>query len=860
MSERAPTAASLTRRAAAKIQDGDVDDARRVLAEALATDPDYEPAWLWFAFVARDDAERRFCLEQAAATNPESKAKQELVKLRRVSAREPPEVENLVALPPPSLSTPRPGAIRHLKGAAKRRVIGIGAIVLGLLVVLGAVLATVALPDQEPIYVAVVGSTAGPDPAAAGEVIRSAQLYFDDVNADGGIDGHLVELLVFDDKSDPTRAKSIAEQIVADGRALIVIGHRTSPESVAAAPVYAGAKIPAITSTSTADSITEGNPWYFRTVFDNRTQGSLIAAYARYVLHADHLSIVAGNTDYGESLAASITEGFRPHGEVRNLLEVDMVGGREEETLNAAVAKLKADPDPGLIVLALLGDPAAQALEALKAEGITAPVIGGDAIASDALLASVTHSVGQESAWDGLISTAPLMMDSLTSDALRFSDAYQQAFGVEPTWRSATTFDAAIAATTAMRAAGVIGAANDREGERQRIRDALAAMDSPEHAVPGLLGPIYFDEHQTTPRAAVFGVARGNTFASAFEQLRPYSRSAATGLDEDLASGAAIRVDGQILERQRVVFAGVTLNEIGELDTTNLSFYADFFLWFTYTGDDTATDIAFVNAVDAELRIGEPERTTSRDGISYKLYHVTGRFKVPLQFRDFPFDRQHLTISFRNRLWPSSKLVYALDHSIRDQPQAERLHSGSNAAVSINAIPNWRATEVQLYEGSVGSTALLGDPDDDASVVGLEYSLYTVDVTVERHLAAFLVKNLLPLALLAMITYVSLFFPFKQAGTRVSFGTAAILTAAVLLSTVTSGLPQVGYTVAIEWGFYAFIFLSATCIVIGLIGDRLYEQRRFSDLRRLDIFARIYYPTFIIVVVLAYFLHFRSHA
>jgi branched-chain amino acid transport system substrate-binding protein len=94
----------------------------------------------------------------------------------------------------------------------------------------------------------------------------------------------------------------------------------------------------------------------------------------------------------------------------------------------------------------------------------------------------------------------------------------------------------------------------------------------------------------------------------------------------------------------------------------------------------------------------------------------------------------------------------------------------------------------------------------------------------------------------------------------VSFGISGILTAAVLLSTVTGALPQVGYTVAIEWGFYAFIFLSATCILIGLIGDRLYEQRRFSDLRRLDIFARLYYPAFIIVVVIAYFLHFSGRA
>jgi ABC-type branched-subunit amino acid transport system substrate-binding protein len=858
VSERTPTAASLTRRAAAKIRDGEVDDGRRVLAEALATDPEFEFAWLWFASVARDDAERRFCLEQAAAANPESKAKQELVKLRRVAAREPPEVADLVAVPPPILSLPRQSATRHFKGASKRRTSGLGAVILGALVVLGTVLMTRVLHGPPPLYVAVVGSTAGADPAAAGEVIRSAQLYFDQVNGNGGIAGHPVDLLVYDDKSDPALATSIAQQIVSDGRALLVIGHRTSPESVAAGPIYAAAKLPAITSTSTADSITAGNPWYFRTVFDNRTEGSLIAAYAHDILHADHLSIVAGNTDYGKSLAASVVAGFRPFGAVRNLLQVDMSGAREQATVMAAVDKLKVDPDPGLIVLALLADPAAQALKALKAAGVTAPIIGGDAVASDALLATIADSGGPAPAWDGLYAAAPLMMDSLTSDALRFHDAYRQAIGLEPTWRSAATYDAAIAATTAMRAAGVTGAATDRAEERQRIRDALAAMDSPDHAVPGLLGPIYFDSHQTTPRAAVFAVARGSNFDSAYEQLRPYSGSGSTDLEEDLASGAAVQVNGQILERQRVVFSGIELNEIGELDTTNPSFYADFFLWLTYTGDDTATDIVFTNAVDSTLQLGEPERSEVRDGISYRLYHVTGRFKAPLEFHDFPFDRQHLTISFRNRLLPSSELVYALDHHFRDESQEERLQSGANAAVSINTIPNWQASEVELYQGSLGSTQILGDLGADPSTGGLEYSQFTIDVTIERNLAAFLVKNLLPLALLAMITYVSLFFPFKQATTRVSFGISGILTAAVLLSSVTSALPQVGYTVAIEWGFYAFIFLSATCILIGLIGDRLYEQRRFSDLRRLDILARIYYPAFVVLVVLAYFLHFSN--
>ena len=34
----------------------------------------------------------------------------------------------------------------------------------------------------------------------------------------------------------------------------------------------------------------------------------------------------------------------------------------------------------------------------------------------------------------------------------------------------------------------------------------------------------------------------------------------------------------------------------------------DFFLWFNYAGDDSATDIVFVNAVDPDLALGDPVR------------------------------------------------------------------------------------------------------------------------------------------------------------------------------------------------------------------------------------------------------------
>jgi ABC-type branched-subunit amino acid transport system substrate-binding protein len=853
LSERAPTPASLTRLAAERIDDGDLDDARAILAEALGLDPHYEPAWLWFAHIARNAGERRFALEQAIAANPESVARQELAKLRNVTAIEPPEVVEIVPPPSPLFATERPVAAR-IVWRANRKVVAT-TLALIVLATVAAVFVFLTANRIAPLYIAVVDTPAAAD-SGAGEVVNSARLFFDRINANGGINGHPVELLVYNDQNDPALAKEVAERIVADGRALLVIGHRVSSASLAAAPVYAAAGIPAITGTSTADALTAGNPWYFRTVFDNRTQGFLIAAYLEHVLDEDHVSMLGGNDDYGQSLANGIRATFERHGEITHDLTLDTQGDHLDETLAAAAAELQTDDDRGSIVLAMQTDVATKAVVALREAGITGPIVGGDALGSNTFLASFARLPREQDQigfyTDGLMAASPLFMDSLTSESLRWFEAFRGAYGVDPTWRGATIFDAAIASADALRTAGAEGGDADRAAERERIRDSLAALNSAERAIPGLLGPIYFDKNNTTPRAAVFGVARDGQFSSAYEQLEPYSPTGGLGLEADLASGAAIDVDGQILQRQRIVFAGVNFNEIGELDTTNPSFYADFFLWFNYAGGDSAADIAFVNADDAMLTLGAPVREVKHDGTTYRLYRVTGRFKVPLEFQDFPFDKQQLLISFQNRSLPSSHLVYAVDRELLALPQERRLLSGSNAAVSINTIPSWHATGLQVYQDSIGSTALLGDPEASLGSSGIEYSLFTADVTVKRDVGAFLGKNLLPLVLLAAVTYISLFFPHTLTEARITFGVSGILTAAVLLASVTSVLPQVGYTVAIEWGFYAFILLSASCILFGLAGDWLYEQRRLSDLRRLDLASQVFYPAFVLVVVLAY--------
>ncbi|MER7112525.1 hypothetical protein [Streptomyces sp. NPDC000229] len=189
-----------------------------------------------------------------------------------------------------------------------------------------------------------------------------------------------------------------------------------------------------------------------------------------------------------------------------------------------------------------------------------------------------------------------------------------------------------------------------------------------------------------------------------------------------------------------------------------------------------------------------------------------------------------------------------------EQDQAEALRSGSDVDSSIDRLSGWQSARLDLYKATVGSTAALGDPTVAQEAPGIYYGQYVAEVTIQRDLGSFLLKNLLPLVLLALVTYVSLFFSREKRyiGSRISMGITAILSAAVLLTAVTSSLPDVEYNVAIEWGYYAFIFLAATCVLVALISGRLVEKNNVVGWRNLNIAARIYYPVFCLAVVLAY--------
>jgi hypothetical protein len=196
------------------------------------------------------------------------------------------------------------------------------------------------------------------------------------------------------------------------------------------------------------------------------------------------------------------------------------------------------------------------------------------------------------------------------------------------------------------------------------------------------------------------------------------------------------------------------------------------------------------------------------------------------------------------------------DKEILDQPVEHHLRSGADADASINDIPNWLATSARFFQRTVGSSDALGDESAVGTGAGIHYSQYTGEVEIVRDTLPFLLKNLLPLLLLICVTYLSLFFKASDGTAPVSMGVTAILSTAVLLNNVTSQLPSVSYTVALEWGYYAFILLAAGCVLIAMLRKRLVSVQRDEAERRLARAARIGYPACLLAVLVTYVVAF----
>ena len=710
--------------------------------------------------------------------------------------------------------------------------------------------------EDNAIEIAVAAPLGGDGASGAQEIVDSVKLYIDATNRDGGINGHPLKLNVFDDKGSTDGATQVATEI-AKSNALVVLGHRSSDASIAAGNIYQDRKLPAITGTANSPNVTIDRPYYFRIIYTNPDLAKTLSIYAQQVLQSKTASVIYDKSSKNEEAQSQVIKSAfetNGNGKIQKTWAIDSDPNNRKASVQQVVNEIAAEPEAGILFLTMSKEDVAEDfLVALKQKGIKNSLLGEQALGRESF-AKRFEKYDEEKKTpgfftDGMYVPLPILFDSAGADAQGFLAAYQKAYNKTPSYVGAKFYEATIAAVDAIRKANPKLISGSLEGDREQVRDALSKLNNRKVGIRGLTGLLYFNNDRNSDQPVRLAQFQNQKLISASQQFTPITNPERLNLPKELQAGNIVQSGDQYFWRQRVVYAGMDINKLNRIDKT--TFTADFYVWFRYNGNDEPTAIQFPDAVTNSVNPTAPVfdgksplKSQVINGLKYRLYRVRGEFRNAFDFRDYPFDSQKLNLRFDNPNLSTERLIYAIDTVGLKLPRAKDAESKPFQGLQL-----WNFKDITYFQDSSRSTSSQGDPDLFQSNAQIEYPGLSIRMTFQRKTLVFLSKNVLPLILLSLLIYCCLFFPYTMFVPRTMAPASALLSGIVLLLSFNNQLPEVGYTVAMEYVFYVYFCLCLFPILVTAIGTKLEKDGRKKAFRYLNIASWIVYPVILIVTI-----------
>jgi branched-chain amino acid transport system substrate-binding protein len=474
------------------------------------------------------------------------------------------------------------------------------------------------------------------------EMRRAAEDAIGRVNAEGGINGLRVQLAAFDDGNDAERARSVARRIASDPGIVGVIGHNYSAASLAAAPIYAAAGLPAITPASTNSAVTANNEWYFRTIYDDEVQGQFLAYYAAEALGSRRVALLTVPSVFADGLSSIIRSEASRLGLAIALDWRAESGTLDDARLPELVARLAELPEDTVVLVAATLSPATGLVRGLRDGGVGLRILGPDSLGTSAFARAFANLPRQQASpgfyTNNVFVSVPFLADTANIEARHLLD--RMAAQGEPltSWGAPYAYDAAKVLMEGLRRAGV--GPEMPPDVRRRLRDQLAQMRTPGQGVAGATGITWFDSSGTARKPTTIGQFSGQLISS-LVQLRQ------------------IRATGN-LDAIPVVYSGIALKRVERLPADPGQVEVDFDIWFRFQGDVPVDDIMFAGAVEP-IRLGAPVRATSSGDVQYRLYSARGRFRVDTGNGRAARSHIGVSVAFHHRSLPEERLIFVPD-------------------------------------------------------------------------------------------------------------------------------------------------------------------------------------------------------
>ena len=321
--------------------------------------------------------------------------------------------------------------------------------------------------DEDPIKVGYIGPLTGDAAAYGVDTLNGARMKIDEINAAGGIDGRMIELIAEDGRCTGSDAASAAQKLIHIDNVVAIVGGQCSGETLAVAPIAEAAEVVVISPVSSSPDVTDAGDFIFR---DYPSDALKTTAMAQYFGEQEYgkVAAISENTDFciafRDALKGALAE------DAVTFDQVDEPGSKDYRTTLTRMQESELDV---FFPNGQTPATAAAMVQQYREFGFEQPIVSHDVLDTEAFVEAAGEAA------EGVIT---ISVPAVSSDT-DFGKKYIAEFGDAQSGLAfvAHAYDAAGVLAQAFKAVGTEGPA---------VRDYLYKMNG----YKGIVGKFTFNE------------------------------------------------------------------------------------------------------------------------------------------------------------------------------------------------------------------------------------------------------------------------------------------------------------------------------------------------------------------------------
>jgi branched-chain amino acid transport system substrate-binding protein len=130
---------------------------------------------------------------------------------------------------------------------------------------------------------------------------RTLEMYVEEINAKGGVNGQKLQLVVYDDGGDANNARTFATRLIEEDKIDVMVGGTTTGSTLAMIPAFEDAQIPFISLAGAIQIIEPVRKWVFKTPHTDKMACEKIFADLKR-RNLTTIALISGTEAFGKSM------------------------------------------------------------------------------------------------------------------------------------------------------------------------------------------------------------------------------------------------------------------------------------------------------------------------------------------------------------------------------------------------------------------------------------------------------------------------------------------------------------------------------------------------------------------------------